>query len=121
MKKIISLALVCILLMGTMLTLASCGTFLHGTYESGTTKATFSGKKVTVVDEVTVLGTVISKTYEAEYKISEDDEGNKTIVFTYADGADKHLVFSGEKTFAEGKENGKKYVRIGILTYEKVD
>jgi hypothetical protein len=104
-----------------MLTLASCGTFLFGTYESGTTKATFSGKKVTVVDEVTVLGTVISKTYEAEYKISEDDEGNKTIVFTYADGADKHLVFSGEKTFSQGDEDGVKYIRIGLIKYEKKD
>ena len=119
MKKIISLALVCLMLTCTMLTLASCG--LSGTYESGTTSITFSGKKVTIVDEVTLLGTVISKTYEAEYSMSENDDGSKTITFTYADGGDKHLSLNGEKTFASGEEDGKKYVRIGLITYYKAD
>ena len=119
MKKIISLALVCLMLTCTMLTLASCG--LSGTYESGTTSITFSGKKVTIVDEVTLLGATISKTYEAEYSMSENDDGSKTITFTYADGADKHLSLNGEKTFVSGEENGKKYVRIGLITYYKAD
>ena len=119
MKKIISLALVCLMLTCTMLTLASCG--LSGTYKSGTTSITFSGKKVTIVDEVTVLGTTISKTYEAEYTITEGDDDSKTITFTYADDAEKHLSLKGEKNFVEGEENGKEYVRIGLITYYKAD
>ena len=121
MKKIISLALVCVMLMGAMLTLASCGTFLYGTYEKGTTSVTFSFGKVTIVEETTVLGTVISKTYEAEYSIEKDDDGSMTITFTYPEDAEKHIAFMGEKTLAMGEENGKKYVRIGILTYDKAD
>lgn len=119
MKKIISLALVCLMLTCTMLTLASCG--LSGTYESDTTSITFSGKKVTIVDEVTVLGATISKTYEAEYSITENDDGSKTITFTYADDAEKHLSLKGDKSFVSGEENGKKYVRIGLITYYKAD
>ena len=117
MKKIISLALVCLMLTCTMLTLASCG--LSGTYKSGNTSITFSGKKVTIVDEGTVGGVTISKTYEAEYSITDNDDGSKTITFIYADDADKHLILNGEKSFATGEENGKKYVKIGILTYYK--
>lgn len=119
MKKIISLALVCLMLTCTMLTLASCG--LSGTYKWGDTSITFSGKKATIVVENTVLGATISKTYEAEYKITENDDGSKTITFTYADGADKHSVLNGEKSFVTGEENGTKYIRIGILTFDKVD
>ena len=121
MKKIVSLALVCIMLVGTMLTLASCSTFLYGTYKRGAVSVTFSFGKATIVEEVTVLGTVASKTYEAEYSIEKDDDGSMTITFTYPEDAEKHIAFMGEKTFATGEENGKKYVRIGILTYDKVD
>ena len=119
MKKIISLALVCLMLTCTMLTLASRG--LSGTYKSGTISITFSDKKATIVEEVTVLGATISKTYEAEYTITEDDDGSKTITFTYADDAEKHLALKGDKSFVSGEENGKKYVRIGLITYYKAD
>ena len=118
MKKTVSAILVCVLLVGTMLTLASCG--LSGTYENGTTKITFKGKTVTIVDEVTILGATVSKTYEAEYEIVDGDEG-KTIVFTYAEGADEHLALNGEKDFSQGEEDGVKYIKIGILKYNKAD
>ena len=64
---------------------------------------------------------MIYKTYEAEYSINEKDDGSKTITFTYAEDAEKHIAFMGEKTLVTGEENGKKYVRIGILTYDKAD
>ena len=118
MKKIVSAILVCVLLVGTMLTLASCG--LSGTYENGTTKITFKGKTVTIVDEVTILGATVSKTYEAEYEIVDGDEG-KTIVFTYAEGADKHITLNGEKNFSQGEEDGVKYIKIAGAKYKKVD
>ena len=116
MKKIISLALVCLMLTCTMLTLVSCG--LSGTYKCGTTSVTFSGKKVTIVEDRILLDPL---TYEAEYTITDNGDGSKTITFVYADGADQHFTLKGEKSFAQGEENGKKYIRIGILTYDKVD
>ena len=119
MKKIISLMVVCVLLVGTMLTLASCG--LSGTYEAGTTTLEFSGKKVTITEEAEVFGAKVSKTYEAEYKVEEDDDGEKTITFTYAEDDDKHLILNGEKTFSQGEEDGKKYIKIGLITYYKAD
>ncbi len=117
MKKIISAVLVCILLVGSVFTLASCN-MVTGTYESGATKIEFSMGKVTITDEVEVLGSVVSKTYEAKYKIEENDDGKMQITFTYEEGADKHLVLNGTKTFSKG-DDGTKYVQIGLVKYTK--
>ncbi len=117
MKKIISAVLVCVLLLGTVFTLASCG--ISGTYENGATTIKFSGSKVVITDSVEILGAVTTKTYEAKYKIEDADEGKQTITFTYEDGADKHLVLNGTKTFEEGKAGDTKYVKIGLVTYNK--
>ena len=119
MKKIISLVLALALLCGCAFTLASCGNMVTGTYENGATKAEFSMGKVVITDSVEFLGAVTSKTYEAEYKIEENDDGEKTITFTYEDGADQHLVFNGTKTFASGEEDGTKYIKIGLIKYTK--
>ena len=119
MKKIISAILVCVLLVGTVLTLASCSIFgfVFGTYSAGTTTAEFGLGKVTITEEAEFLGAVVTKTYECKYKIEENDDGDRTIVFTYEGDADEHLVFSGERAFSEGEEDGQKYVKIGIIKY----
>ena len=119
MKKIISALLACALLVGTVLTLASCSIlgFVFGTYSAGTTTAEFGLGKVTVTEEVEVFGTTVTKSYECKYKIQENDEGDRTIVFTYEGDADEHLIFSGERAFSEGEEDGVKYVKIGYIKY----
>ena len=117
MKKIISTVLVCVLLVSTLFVLASCG--VSGTYKKGSTTLEFSlFNKVTITESVEVLGAVTTKTYEAKYKIEENDDG-KTITFTYEDGADEHIVCSGTRTFSEGEKDGVKYIQIGRITYEK--
>lgn len=119
MKKIVSALLVCVLLVGTLFTFASC-TIVHGTYKNGATVIEFTAfGKVTITDEVEILGAVVSKTYEAKYSIEENDDGELQITFTYEEGADEHLVCSGTRTFVKGEENGKEYVKIGLITYEK--
>ena len=118
MKKIISLALVCLMLACSMLTLASCG--LYGSYKNGQTTLTFKGDTVTVVIENEIMGSIVTTTYEAEYEIIEKDD-SRTIKFTYAEGADKYLPLMGEKTFSEGEKDGKKYIQIGLITYYKAD
>ena len=56
MKKTLSLLLVCVLLVGCIFSLASCGKTLSGTYKAdvvvGGTSYTFSGSKVTLTAEV---------------------------------------------------------------------
>ncbi len=117
MKRIISTLLVCVLLVGCVMTLASCG-IIMGTYKNETTTVEFSFNKVTITDKTEILGAVVSKTYEAKYEIKDSDDG-KTIVFTYEEGADKHLVLNGEKTFEQGEVDGEKYIKIGLIKYVK--
>lgn len=121
MKKIISTLLVCVLLVGTMLTLTSCN-MLMGTYEyeflGKTTTAEFTIGKVTITEEYELLGKIVTDTYECKYKIEEGDDG-KTITFTYEDGADEHSVFSGKNTFSEVEKDGKKSIQIGMVTLNK--
>ena len=82
MKKIVSLTLTFVLLIGIVLTLVSCGG-LSGAYEgTGITlfDLKFSGNKVTVIyGEEKLTGT---------YEIEEDDNGKKTISFDFIDEED---------------------------------
>ena len=117
MKKIISAVLVCILLVGCMLTLASCSKKLSGTYkgDAGIGSATyeFSGKKVIITAELLTM----EKKFEGKYEINEDEDGY-TITFTFKD--DEAESYSGEFSFAEGEENGVEYIKIGGIKYKKV-
>lgn len=120
MKKIVSTILVCVLLVGSLFALASCGT-LSGKYQNNLTTLEFSGKTVVITAQLDVLGNSILKTYEAEYTIEENEDGEKTITFVYAPDAEQYPLLVGTKSFAQGEEEGKKYVKIGILKYTKVD
>ena len=79
MKKIISLTLLCVLLIGTLLTLVSCGG-LSGTYEGTLVDLKFSGSKVTVI-----MG---DKELKGTYEIEKKDNGKKTISFDFIDEED---------------------------------
>ena len=79
MKRIISSALVCVLLLGVMFTLVSCGG-LSGTYEGKLFDLKFSGNKVTVIAG--------DKELAGTYEIEKDDDGNKKISFDFVDEKD---------------------------------
>ena len=132
MKKIVSLALVCIMLLGSVLALSSCGKIVTGKYEADITAIgtgvvityEFSGlNKVTVTSKAKVIGfssepVVITGTY----KIAEDEDGNSTITFDYdddkeAEGAEKEGV---AVPFGTGDDDGVKYVRIGGVKFKQV-
>ena len=126
MKKIISTILVCVLLLGCVTSLVSCSNMLIGKYESGL-DAGLGGAKVvyeftpfgyTKTTTTEVLGHSKDTVEEGKYKITEDGEGKLTITFTYeVDGAEK----TESAAFAQGEENGEKYIRIGLFTFNKVD
>lgn len=118
MKRIISTLLVCVLLVGCVFALASCGKKLSGKYQDALKVTTyeFKGSKVTItVDNVIGDDTVI----EGKYEITTNDDDETVIVFTFEDEDAKE--YSGEFKFFEGEEDGKEYIKLGILKYTKVD
>ena len=115
MKRIISTLLVCVLLVGCVLTLASCGTRLSGTYsaeseimgQSIETSYTFKGKNVTVEVKTTVLGVVNSESVEGTYEIDGDE-----ITFTMEkDGETESQTVTFEK--------GDDYIKLAGVKYTK--
>lgn len=122
MKKIISTLLVFVLLLGCVLTLASCGKTLSGTYEREDlgvkTSYTFKGKDVTFESKATVLGSVVTTTKTGTYEIEETDDGLE-ITFTWVEEGKDDVVET--LTLEEGKKNDVKYVKIGLVEYTKAD
>ena len=112
MKKTVSTILACIILVGSLLTLASCSKVLVGEYEDSLTgNVTYEfdifGKVTMTVDNIIGDDTVKVGTY----KIS--DAGDEIT-----------LTFDGESdttSFAIGEENGEEYIKIGLFKYEKED
>lgn len=119
MKKIISSILVCVLLVGVMFSLVSCGNNLSGTYEGMLFDLKFSGSKVTVM--------VGDKELTGTYEIKTDDETDKkTISFDFVDEDkaekdEKYILgiidslLGGDIPFAE--EDNK--IVIGVSTFKK--
>ena len=113
MKKILSLALVCVMLVGMLCTLASCGTMLSGKYELATTTYEFKGNKYTKTTE-TLIGNVVES---GTYKIT-GEEGDREITFTYEqDGEEKTETYD----FSQAEKEGQKYITIGFFSYNKVE
>ena len=129
MKKTISTILVCVLLVGSLLTLASCEVagFVFGTYSrtddfiiyERTTTYKFSlGKvEVTVESEGQITGSEDTFTTEYKYKVTENDEGEKIIVLTLEtdDGTETNKL-----SFNSGKDDGGSYIEIGGVRYYSV-
>ena len=112
MKRIVSLVLVCALLVCLIFSLASCDKMLSGEYKdvlTGNTTYEFGifGSVTKTVDNIIGDDTVL----EGQYKIN--DAGDK-ITLTFNDEANTY-------DFAIGEENGVKYIKIGIMKYEKVE
>ncbi len=111
--RIMSLALVAVMLCAT---LASCGGVASGEYVNGDTsitktysKYTFSGSKFTL--EVYVLGNKVGdESFEGKYKVKD---GEITFTWENAEGEEK----TNTQTFEETDEG----IKIGALTYKKVE
>ena len=103
---------------------ASCGKTISGTYkfdatvlDSGVvTTYKFSGSKVSLTVDTKVLGNVTSSdTFEGKYEIAEAESGDLQITFTFEDSdAEKYNL---TQTFEEGDGT----IKIGLVTYTKVD
>ena len=117
MKKIISTILVCVLLLGCVMTLASCGKTFSGKYEANIAVAKltydfkFGGKVTLTVDPI--LGN--SSTFEGKYEINDD---TKEITFVFE--AEDAKEYNGTSDFTQGEEDGVKYIKIGLVKYTEV-
>lgn len=123
MKRIISTLLVCVLLLGCVFTLASCGKTVSGKYElkltdSNKTVYDFSMGKVTRTTTSGLAGYTKDTVIEGKYKINEVENDKFEITFTWeVDGAEEIETVS----FSEGEENGVKYIKLGGIQFNKVD
>ena len=103
MKKIISTVLVCVLLLGCVLTLGSCGSILMGEYELdavvGGVTYDFKLTKVEITAELLGQETTI----EGSYKIAKNDKGETEITFTFED-EDNAKEYAGTFSFEKGDD-----------------
>ena len=120
MKKIISLVLACILLVGCVFTLASCSTMLMGSYEaeveilgqSASTTYEFSPFGFKQITKTKLLGNINTETEEGTYKIVETDDGEFEITLDFEDEDIKDKTY----TFEQGED----YIKIAGVQYNKV-
>ena len=123
MKRIISTILVCVLLLGCVFTLASCGKMITGKYElkltdSNKTVYDFSIGKVTRTTTSGLAGYTKDTVTEGKYKINEVENDKFEITFTWdVDGKEEIETVS----FTDGEENGVKYIKLGGFQFNKVD
>ena len=128
MKKTISTLLVCVLLIGSLLSLASCEVagFVFGTYSRTdtfivdiTTTYEFSLTEVTkTVTTDNLIGNGQSTTTETmKYKVTENEKGEKVIALTVVtDDGTKTTEYS----FNSGNDDGGYYIEIGGTRYYSV-
>ena len=126
MKKIISTILVCVLLLGCVMSFTSCSKILYGKYESevdalvagGEVEYEFTPFGYTKTTKTEVLGFEKETVEEGKYKITENEDGELTITFTYkVDGKENTETFA----FSQGEEDGEKYIKLGFVKYTKED
>ena len=120
MKKIISTVLICVLLLGCVMSFTSCDSILMGTYELdayvGGVTYDFSLTKVVITYELLGHETSI----EGKYDITKDDDGDLEITFTF-ENEEEAKDYAGTFSFSKGEEDGVDYIKIGGVKYKKVD
>ncbi len=118
MKKILSLTLVCVMLLGCVFALASCKKTLNGTYEGGVVTYTFKSN-----GEVTAKGGLTGAEFNGKYEITTqtDDDGNKETVIIFSEFSGiGGAAYNGTFSFGEGKDSDKgAYVKINGVSYYK--
>lgn len=128
MKKTISTILVCVLLVSSLLSLASCEVagFVFGTYSRTdkivvdiTTTYEFSLTEVTkTVTTGSLIGNGESSTSETmKYKVSKNDEGERVIALTVTTNDGSKTT---EYSFNSGKDDGGYYIEIAGIRYYSV-
>lgn len=118
MKKVLSTALVCVLILGLALSLASCG--LSGSYKNELLATTleFSGDKVTIKWEIDLVVS-ISHSSTAKYSIGTTDNGTKTITFSYDEGQEENDTLKGTLPYGEGSDDKGSYIEIATIKFYK--
>lgn len=123
MKKITSLLLVCVLLVGCVFTLASCVfsagpiTIISGKYEADLTLAEYTLEfspfgGLTVVEDP-IVGD--ANTYKGKYKVDLEE---KEINITWdGDGPSALVLPDGDSAFSYGEKDGKEYIDIGLIRF----
>ena len=124
MKKIISTVLVCVLLLGCVMSLISCGKMLSGKYECIITESNrvtyeFTPSKVTKTTTLGALGYTKDTVVDGTYKINEVDEDRFEITFTWDVEGDEDEIST--VSFSQGEENGEKYIKLDGVKFKKVD
>lgn len=124
MKKTISTILVCVLLVGTLLSLASCEVagFVFGTYSKttsvlGTERVETYDFSLTEVTKTTVIknGSLSNTTTETyEYKVGKNDDGERIISLTTENDNGSSTV---KLSFNSGSDNDGSYIEIGGSRY----
>ena len=127
MKKITTLLLVCVLLVGCVFTLASCVfsagpiTIISGEYEADLALAEYELSfsplgKITVVEDP-IIGD--SKTHEGKYKVNSE---TKEITLTWeGDGPSELVLPNGTSSFGYGEKDGVEYIEIKSIKYTLAD
>ena len=115
MKKTLKIASLMLVLVMTVFVFASCGKMLSGTYKAesvlGSTTIEFSGINKYKSTTDAIIGNNIVE--EGTYEIDEDAG---TITFTFEDDGEEQTRTS---SFAQGEENGVKYIKIDGIKYNK--
>lgn len=122
MKNITKILALVLVLSMVCIVFASCGKTLSGTYKAelgstslvgGETVYTFSGKKVTISVTAGALGFEKTTEFEGTYEITEEDDGDMKITFTFEDkDAEK---YNQTATFEETEDG----IKIGLIEYKK--
>ena len=129
MKKTISTILVCVLLIGSIFSLSSCEVagFVFGTYsrtydalvveETVTYKFGLGKVEVITTTEGQISGNTETTTKEYKYKVTENEKGEKVIIFTVENDNDAKPI---ELSFNSGSDDGGAYIEIGGIRYYAV-
>ena len=124
MRKILSLMLAFVLVVCTVLTLASCSKMLSGTYSSGGewlgNSYKFSGSSVEITYTIAGFKKTVKATYEIKEVEDDDDDEDYTITITLNEGEDDNgQDLAGTFPFSEGRDDDGQYIYIGIIKYSK--
>ena len=132
MKRIVSLTLTVVLVLGLIFTLASCGGGISGTYEGkvdfevagmdiveGSLTFNFDGNNVEISAAAKLLGILGGETesFKATYKLGEKEDGTKTITFDLGDAESIKGVI--KTNVALPFEQGDGYIKIAGIKYTK--
>lgn len=121
MKKTARILVVVMMIAILATSLVSCSKILNGSYTNdslGSTTYTFSGKNFTKVYKASILGADVSKTVEGTYEIKEDPDNSDALVIVFTTTEDNETK-TETLSFAEGEENGEKYIKISGIKYTK--